>query len=583
MLDKKWSKIVSNLDFAFQPIANIHSGEIYAVEALLRNFKEAGGFYSIFNLFDEAFHDGVLYQLDLELRLKVIKKFSKFKIKNLHLFYNLDNRILYMPDFQPGNTDKILEKFNVDKALLCFELSERGTLQDSNSLTNMVRNYKRNHFKIAIDDFGTGISGFQMLYFADTDFIKIDRFFIQNIQNDHKKRLFCSHIIDMAHIMGIRVIAEGIETKEEYYTCKEIGADLLQGYFLQKPKISIEEIKPIYKDIKGLYKNDLRSSKANQLKEDIIEYIESLYIEDLDFEEVFDYFKKHRDAHFIPIIDKTKVLQGVLHEHDVRELSYSPYGLSLASNDRTHQKIKSYIDDTISAEYSWSVDEVLEIYSSNKISINGIFILKNGSYMGFVTLHNLLKLSYDRNIEIASQKNPLTKLSGNISIDRYLFEVFENSDKYIYTIVYFDFNNFKPFNDVYGFRLGDRAILLFSEILKKHVKSASLIGHIGGDDFFVGFKDVDYRKIYKMISYIQEKFKNQVSSLYNQKDRNKNHMQTKDRFGIERKFDLLSVSAAIIEIHPKVKKDDFNDCIGKIKKESKMSDKPIACSLLPKF
>ena len=60
MLDKKWSNIVAKVDFAFQPIVNVKSGNLFAVEALLRNFKEAGNFHSIYNLFDDAFHEGVL-------------------------------------------------------------------------------------------------------------------------------------------------------------------------------------------------------------------------------------------------------------------------------------------------------------------------------------------------------------------------------------------------------------------------------------------------------------------------------------------------------------------------------------------
>ncbi len=580
MLDKKWTKITKELDFAFQPIVNIQSGEIFAVEALLRNTKEAGGFYSIFNLFDEAFHDGVLYQLDLELRLKAVEKFSKIEIRNLNLFYNLDNRILYMPDFKVGNTEQILKKFNLTKEQICFELSERGTLQDPSSVTNMVRRYKQENFKIAIDDFGTGIAGFQMLYYSEADIIKIDRFFIQNIQSDNKKRLFCSHIIDIAHIMGITVIAEGIETKEEYYTCKEIGADLIQGYFIQKPQINFLNIKKNYTSIKELYEKDLRDNNANRLDTKKIEKVEPLEIEGFNFHKVFKYFKKNKSRSFIPIVNKNLKLIGAIYERDVRDLSYSQYGMSLACNDKANTKLKGYIKDVISAEISWSVDKILEIYNINRDTSNGIFITKNSKYLGYVSLNNLLHLSYKRNIEIATEKNPLTKLEGNRSIDKFLKKVFENNSEELYTIVYFDFNNFKPFNDVYGFRKGDRAILLFSEILKKYSPPSAFIGHIGGDDFFLGFKSVKYENIFKIVKTIQEKFKNQVTSLYSKKDREANFIKTKDRFGIERKFELLRVSAAIIEIYPHNKKSEFDFEIGKIKKESKKYDTPIGCSFL---
>jgi len=574
MLSSRWEKMVKKVDFAFQPIVSIQSGEIYAVEALLRNVKDAG-FHSIFNFFDEAFSDNVLYQLDLSLRLKAFEKFSKIDIDELNLFYNIDNRLLYMLDFRLGNTDKILKKLDIDKKKICFELSERGTLQDPSSVTNMVTRYKQEEFKIAIDDFGTGVAGFQMLYYSEADYIKIDRFFIQNIQNDNKKRLFCSRIIDIAHIMGISVIAEGIETKEEYYTCLEIGADFAQGYFIQKPKKDIKEILPVYDNIKKLYEKNLRSNKANRIDEDKIEYIEPIYIEELNFHTIFKYFKKYKNYSFVPIIDKYRYIVGVLFEEDIRYLSYSQYGMSLACNCETSIKLKNHLRKFVSVDIGWSVDKILEIYNANKNVNKGLFVTNSNKYYGFLSLQNLLYLSYKRNLEIATEKNPLTKLDGNRSIDRFFMEAFKKDRKNIYTFIYFDFNNFKQFNDLYGFRNGDRAILLFRDIFKKYIDKSSLIAHIGGDDFFAGFIDVRYKKIYDIASVIMEKFKEQASSLYSQKDREAGYIVTKDRFGIERKFDLLSVAAAIIEIHPGNTKKELDNEIGKIKKVSKLSSKPV--------
>jgi len=578
MLNEKWLKIVEKLDFAFQPIVNIKTGEIYAVEALLRNVKEAGGFHSIFNLFDDAYHDGILYQLDLELRHLAIKKFSFINIKNLNIFYNLDNRILYTPDFKVGNTELILEKFNLDKQKVCFELSERGTLQDPISVTGMVKRYKQSNFKIAIDDFGTGVAGFQMLYYAEADYIKIDRFFIQNIQNDNKKRLFCSHIIKMAHIMGMLVIAEGIETKEEYFTCKEIGADFIQGYFIQKPQQKIEKIISKYTNIEELYKKDLRESNANVLDKDIIKHITPLHIESLDFITVFKYFKANKNTPFVPIVNHLNILQGIIREQDVRELSYSQYGMSLARNTNFKSIVEDHINNIVSADINWSIDKILEIYNINIDISNGIFILQNGKYYGFIDLKNLLNLSYKRNIEIASEQNPLSKLPGNKSIELYLNNVFEKNTGDVYSLVYFDFNNFKPFNDVYGFRKGDRAILIFRDILKKKLSNEHFIAHIGGDDFFAGIKNIPYEEGFRLIATVQESFQNQVTSLYSKEDREAGYIETNDRFDIKRKFKLLSVSCAIVEVCSTTKKEQFDEIINQLKKESKKRTTPVGAS-----
>ncbi|MCK9337191.1 MAG: EAL domain-containing protein [Arcobacteraceae bacterium] len=576
MLPNRWEKALKELDFAFQPIVGITNGKLVAVEALLRNTKEAG-FLSIFNCFDEAFADGVLYQFDLKLRLKALEKFSQLEIDNIQLFYNLDNRLLYMPDYKTGNTKKLLDKLNLSKKTLCFEMSEKGTLKDPNSITNMVNMYKQEGFDIAIDDFGTGISGLKLLYYSEPNYIKIDRFFIQNIERDSKKRHFCSSIVKMAHTMGIRVIAEGVETIPEYYTCKDIGADLIQGYMIQKPKTDISKIKLTYSSIKELYIEDKRKSEQNLIDKDKIEFIEPLQ-DNSSLHALFTYFKTHQKNTFVPIIDKFNHLVGVVEERDIKNISYSQYGLSLAQNTSFSSKLGNFVKNYCAAEVSWGIDKVLELYNINESQVNnGIFLTQNGKYYGFVGVHNLLLLSYKRNLEIAKDQNPLTKLPGNKKIDEYINSVLNHQNDEIYYFVYYDFNDFKPFNDIYGFRQGDRAILLFADLLSKLSKDI-FVGHIGGDDFFLGFSHESYEKVYKIVYDIQRSFENSAKTLYNKEDLENKCIMAKDRFGILRKFELLSVSAAILEVHSNVN-NNFDEVLGKLKKSSKLSCSPVGSSL----
>ena len=577
MLDKKWSKIVSKVDFAFQPIVNVKSGKIFAVEALLRNFNEAGGFHSIFNLFDDAYHDGVLYQLDLELRHKALFKFSKLDIPNLQLFYNLDHRLMYMPDFSTGNTSLILEKLGLEKNSICFELSERGTLRDPSSITTMVNRYKQEGYDIAIDDFGTGIAGLQLLYYAESNFIKIDRFFINNIQSDAKKRLFCSSIINMAHIMGMRVIAEGIETKEEYYTCKDLGVDLLQGYLIQKPKTDLEKIKAKYNSVSQLFAEDRRFFTTNNLDKAKIEIIAPL-LDSTSLHDLFLYFKEHSEHSFVPIVDNLNNLCGVIYEKDIKQISYSQFGIALAKNDNDNTKIKRFMKPIIFAEITWGVDKILEIYNMNKYNANGIYITKNNKYFGFLSVNNLLDISYNRNLEMAEDQNPLTKLPGNKRIEEYLLNAFKKeSTTYI---VYFDFNDFKPFNDSYGFRQGDRAILLFSLLLKEVSSSKAFVAHIGGDDFFIGFTNSEYDIVFDIVSTLQSSFNDKVQELYTKEDQEKGFISAKDRFGVERRFNLLGIATAIVGLSSKIDKNNFDLMLGQIKKESKKVNTPLGVSIL---
>ncbi|WP_323652108.1 GGDEF domain-containing protein [Aliarcobacter butzleri] len=515
----------------------------------------------------------ILQLPSLALRL-TISKFSKIKQSNLKLFYNLDNRIIYNKNYSQGNTAKILKKYNLNKDSICFELSEKGTAIEQNALSTMLQRYKESGYKIAIDDFGIGVSGLKLLYFSEAHIIKLDRFFITNIDQDSKKKLFCSSIIEMAHIMGMQVIAEGIETAKEFYTCKDIGADFIQGYLVQKPTTNIDKIEKIYKNIYSLISEDKRASQKNFIDEKFIENILPLNV-NTSLYDLFLHFKENTKSHFVPITDEFGNFLGIIYESDIKKISYSQYGLSLAQNRTFSSTLLKYIKPALSVEISWGIDKILEIYNLNSNNSLGIFITSSDKYIGFINLNSLLTLSYKRNIEIATNQNPLTKLPGNNQIEKFIDKSFKKNQKDITHIIYFDFNDFKPFNDIYGFRQGDRAILIFSELLQKRYSKDSFIAHIGGDDFFVGLKNKDKEDIFELTSNVQDEFRNSAKNIYSKEDKKNGFIISKDRFNEKRRFELLSVSAAIIEINSKSDISNFDNTLNIVKKASKNSKKPI--------
>lgn len=574
----KWINIVEKLDYAFQPIIHSHTGKIFAVEALVRNVNKIPKLNQIQDLFDLAFNKDFLYELDLMLREKAIEKFSQINIENLKLFYNLDNRIIYNKSFTTGNTTKILNKYNLNQNVICFELSEKGTHIEQDALSTMIQTYKKSGYTIAIDDFGIGVSGLKLLYFSEANIVKLDRFFITDIDKDQKKKLFCQSIIDMAHIMGMKVIAEGVETANEYYTCKDIGADFIQGYIVQKPTTITKEIKSKYENIVEIIETDKRSDFNSIIASKHIEFIKPLNINS-SLHKLIIYFKENPSNTFVPIIDDYQNLLGVIYEIDIKKISYSQYGLSLAKNMTYSSTLKKYIKSVLSVESTWSIDKILEIYNQSSLDNRGIFITSSNSYKGFINLNSLLTLSYKRNIEIATNQNPLTKLPGNQQIEKFIHKSLKHKNKGITHMLYFDFNDFKPFNDHYGFRQGDRALLIFSELIQKRYPKESFIAHIGGDDFFVALKNKDYDEIFQLTKSILDEFKNSAKNLYSNSEKENNYILSKDRYNIERKFPLLSCSCAIIEISKKSNISNFDHTLSILKKYSKKYSFPLCASI----
>jgi diguanylate cyclase (GGDEF)-like protein len=579
MRESKWDLILKMIRYDAQAIVDIKSGKTYAVELLLRDYDKVYNFYSIFNFFEEAYTNGVLYDISISLLQKALQAFSQSTFKQSKLFYNLDYRIVFMPNFSVPQIIDIVKQYNIDPKSIYFELSEKSTIQDIHAIQNATEYFLQGKINTVIDNFGTGLTGLQLLMYPKAPYIKFDRLFLNNIDKEPQKIILLKSLVTIAHLKNIKVIASCVENTEEYYVCKDVGIDLIQGFFIQKPKNNVKLIENQYNKIKELYKSDKREGLSNVIDKSKIEKIAPLSIT-ATLDEIFSYLKNNNENNFVPIVDSTQQLVGVIYEKDIKKFSYSQFGMSLAKNANMDLKIKSMIKEVISAQITWSIDKILDIYNSSPLNKSGIFITKNNKYYGYLNLNNLLELSYKRNLQIAQDQNPLTKLPGNTLIEENIIQSLQEKSNDRKHLIYFDFNDFKPFNDYYGFRQGDRAILMFSEILKKNCNKENIfIGHIGGDDFFMKISKYDYEEVYKLVENIQKQFELEVSSLYNSKERDQGYIKTKDRFGELRKFSLLGVATAIIEINHNITKEAFDAILHIAKKTAKESKNPIGISL----
>jgi EAL domain-containing protein (putative c-di-GMP-specific phosphodiesterase class I) len=230
-----WRIVVSQCDFAFQPIVRAENGLCYGVEALLRGYESAG-FATIPEVFESAWRNGMLHRLELGLREAALRKFRRVPdSKTLRLFLNVDNRVMEMPDYDPDASRELIRRFRLDPARVCFELSEQHAYKCYDRTKEILAGYREMGASIALDDYGTGVSGLELLYHSEPDFIKIDRFFIHGLDRDARKQLFVGGIAQMALSLGCAVIAEGVETEAEFLACRDLGIGLVQGWLVQAP------------------------------------------------------------------------------------------------------------------------------------------------------------------------------------------------------------------------------------------------------------------------------------------------------------------------------------------------------------
>lgn len=173
-----------------------------------------------------------------------------------------------------------------------------------------------------------------------------------------------------------------------------------------------------------------------------------------------------------------------------------------------------------------------------------IVVTRDGKYFGVVSIKTLLLKISEIQISIARLESPLTGLPGNIVIREKMKELLHNSK---YTILYLDLDNFKAFNDVYGFKEGDEVIRATASIitskLKEYGKQGDFVGHIGGDDFIAILSGHEYMTL---CNAIINEFDAKIIAFYNQEDLERGYIYTSNRKGVKQKYPIVSLSIAVV-------------------------------------
>ncbi len=221
----------------YQPIISTSTGKLCAMEALLRWYGDEYGEVFPGTFIEWLEKDPVFYDLGtwilkraLEDSKKVISIIPNF-IVNINLAYPQ----LARDDFEL-QLKTIVDESGVNPKNIRLELTERCKLLDEKLLIKKMKYIQSLGIQTSLDDFGTGYSAINLLFDLPTNQIKIDRFFISNIQNEESKCIMLKAIIDCARKNGAHVCVEGIETKEMAdYMCSNFNITSLQGYYYSKP------------------------------------------------------------------------------------------------------------------------------------------------------------------------------------------------------------------------------------------------------------------------------------------------------------------------------------------------------------
>lgn len=553
----------------FQPIINIKNGAILGYEALSRG-PENSLLTSPIALLSIAEQTDRTWELEQLLRTKALER-ARFSSEAL-LFLNIDPNIIHDDNFQKGFTREFLSSLELSPSSIVFELTERSAIEDYPTFKNVIKHYTEQGYGIAIDDAGSGYSGLKTLYEVSPKYLKIDMDFVRNIHQDNFKQAIVKKLLEMANTANILTIAEGIETAEELRTLIRLGVEFGQGYFIQYP---LEETLPISENVLDiLQKEEALNHQIENYSQDyhyihhLMEEVES-FSQETKCIDIFSYLNDHDYAS--ACIHEAGYPIGIINLREINAAFAKQYGHSVYS----HRPVNLIMDTApLLVDFYTPVHTVAQkaLARSNRKLYDDIIVCKGSTYVGTVTMKKLLEYAINYEKNYAKELNPLTSLPGNVIINRVMKGAVSRERESF--ILYADLDNFKVYNDVYGFDQGDKIIKmtadLLDEIASKHFPYNTFLGHIGGDDFIM-IADGNRETLEILCEDILKTFDNRVSHFFSPEDLNNGYIVGHNRDGLKNKFALTAISLAgvIGQLTSYDSVEQLSSALAGLKKEAK--------------
>ncbi len=222
----------------FQPIVSLADARCVGAEALIRWQHPERGLVAPAEFIPLAEETGLIIEMGSWVLEEAARHAARWQLEHSEPFQvaiNLSARQLV----EPGLADRVTEVMSltgVQPSSLCFEITESVLMDDAETVLDVISRVRALGVQFAIDDFGTGYSSLGYLKRFSVDSVKVDRSFVSGLGTDPGDAAIVSAVIGLAHALGLRVTAEGVETEEQLLALIDLDCDEAQGYFFSPPQ-----------------------------------------------------------------------------------------------------------------------------------------------------------------------------------------------------------------------------------------------------------------------------------------------------------------------------------------------------------
>lgn len=229
------------LELRFQPVFSIMSGELVGAETLVRWEHPDAGLLMPGEFIGLAERSGLIRRLDRWVLGHTVARARSWVVEDglEWVAVNVSSTSFHDPNF-PVYVQEVLRETDVDPGRLVLEVTESAAVRDPEFAARTLRTLRELGVQVALDDFGTGQSALAHLRSLPTDTLKIDISFIQGLEESRENEELVRSLIRLAHGLDLQVVAEGVETEDQYYWLEAAGCDLVQGYHTGPPMHPLE-------------------------------------------------------------------------------------------------------------------------------------------------------------------------------------------------------------------------------------------------------------------------------------------------------------------------------------------------------
>lgn len=543
----------NGLNPVFQPIVSLRDGAIYSHEALIRGPQDTL-LHTPDALLAAAAQESLNFEFENFCVTVALERWGTL-LESGRLFVNISAQVLVQVLKHCGRDAlmELISGFGVLPRLLVLEITEYERVSDMDYLASVVREIRSAGVSLALDDFGDGRSSLRLWSQLKPEFVKIDKYFTKDISQHADKLKTIQALQQIAAIFDTSLVAEGIETEDDLRVLRDLGITYGQGYFLGRPALlPREQIEAKALDVMrdrrvAVFPELRRASHAGSLSRLAVVEAPAVGLSTTN-DELATLFLAHTKLHAVAVIDGTRPVGIINRAHFMDEYSKLYYREVWGRKPcMVHANLEPRL-----IERDHNVDELIGILTSDdqRYLADGFIVTDNGRYEGLGTGEQLVRSVTETRIEAARHANPLTFLPGNIPISQHIERLLSSGVEFV--ACYADLNNFKPFNDQYGYWRGDEMIRLVARLALAHCDpQRDFVGHVGGDDFIILYQSADWEL---QCQRIVTEFAEHAIELFDVSAREAGGIHAEDRHGVSRFFPLTTISIGAV----KIQRDEFS-------------------------